>query len=169
MPSQSDESYIATLYESPILLRDALKSLAIKYLEVKSLSDDVLLRTYKRASHPAFQDDYQPVEGNGFFMGDPEQIRYNPGPKVHGVSPKTVAVLMNSLRRRFDDAVRCLASHKADGWYEAVGRNIVTEIDRAYATQDNNPLKALDRVAPMLANLKPPSPTPPPQPKGPLL
>lgn len=172
MPSQSDEGYIAALYASPDLLRDALKSLAIKYIEIKSMGSppegDTILHSYMKASHPAFKGDYQPIEGNGFFMSDPKETTPLDKHKIFGASPKTITLLLENTSREFDQCVRCLASHKADGWYDAIGRNVVAEIDRAYATQDNRPLKALDRVAPILAKLEPPKAHSPP-PKGPLL
>lgn len=127
------------------------------------------MSTYKKASHPAFKDEYQPIEGDGFFMGDLKEAAYPNKPKIHGVSSESTTLLLKILSKRFDDSVRCLESHKTDGWYDAIGPNVVAEIDLAYATQSNSPIKALDRVAPMLAKLEPLSPVTPHQRKGPLL
>ncbi|MGE0269593.1 MAG: hypothetical protein AB7S78_14175 [Candidatus Omnitrophota bacterium] len=91
--------------------------------------------------------------------------RYEP----RGLSKESRELLLLLKSRDFHDAVSCLAAHKKDGWYDAIGNDVVKAIDQAYATHDNDPMKALDAVAPMLAKLEAAPPPPPPPRKGPLL
>lgn len=86
-----------------------------------------------------------------------------------GASKRTYELLLAAEVHRFHEAVLCLAGHKNSGWYKTVGDDVVAAIDQAYADHGNDPLKALDAVAPTLAKLEA-SPAPaPPRRTGPLL